>query len=225
MFTDTPNIWTGDELENEQTEIVEVPAEADLVPLPTKEESLAIIETSSISEEHKGLLQSLTEMNEVSKVLTAIRDSETQEQRKSLIRAWSENFITVRFQNNGIVERLKRKLLERLLDNVENLDLETTYQILTSLQDVTSIDAQTAMSQIMGGGSSGGGGNSGPTFNLNIANGDNANATANTMNVGAGPAVTQLKEVAAMNNSLNAWNNVNMPRKEKNVTDAEVIDK
>lgn len=218
MFTDTPNIWTGDELENEQTELVEVPAEADLVPLPTKEESLEIIETSSISEEHKGLLQSLTEMNEVSKVLTALRDNETQEQRKSLIRAWSENFITVRFQNNGIVEKLKRKLLERLLDNVENLDLETTHQILSSLQDVTSIDAQTAMSQIMGGGS-GGGGNSGPTFNLNIANGDNANATANTMNVGAGPAVTQLKEVAAMNNSLNAWNNVNMPRKEKNVTD------
>ena len=33
---------------NEQTELVEVPAEADLVPLPTKEESLAIIKTSSI---------------------------------------------------------------------------------------------------------------------------------------------------------------------------------
>jgi hypothetical protein len=220
MFNDTPNIWTGDDLQEECTEIIETPAEADLVPLPTREESLDIIKGSSITEEHKTLLTSLTEMNEVSKVLATLRDNETQEQRKSIIRAWSENFITVRFQNNGIIEKLKRKLLERLLDNVENLDLETTHQILSSLQDVTSIDAQTAMSQIMGTGAvGGGGGNNSPTFNINVANGDNASATANTMNVGAGPNVSQLKEVAAMNNNLNAWNNVNMPRKEKNVTD------
>lgn len=219
MYEDTPNIWQGDEAEEESLELT--PEEQAIVPLPTKEESLEMIDTSSINDEHKGLLRGLVEMNEVAKVMANLRDSETQEQRKTIIRAWAENFITIRFQNNGIVEQLKRKLLERLLNNIDNLDLETTHQILASLQDVTSIDAQTAMSQIMGTGAIGGGGNSGPTFNLNIANGDNASATANTMNVGTGPAVNQLKEVAAMNNNLSAWNAVNMPRKEKDVTPNE----
>lgn len=222
MYEDTPNIWQGDELDNtENTEIISSEEVNEAVPLPAKEESLDMIDKSSINDEHKGLLKGLVEMNEVAKVMTTLRDNETQEQRKSIIRAWAENFITVRFQNNGIVEQLKRKLLERLLANIDNLDLETTHQILTSLQDVTSIDAQTAMSQIMGTGIGGGGGNTGPTFNLNIANGDNSSATANTMNVNAGPNMNQLKEVAAMNNNLNAWNTVNMPRKEKDITPEE----
>jgi len=220
MFEDTPKIWQdGNE---ESTAIVEKEEEKkEIKPLPSKEECLSIVENSEIDEDNKSMLTALDEMQRVALTLQQITNEETFEMQKSVIKAWSVKFLEARYKNNTIAEDLKRKILKRVIDNVDCLDLETAMTIYKDLTDVSTVDHSSAFSMISGG-TGLTGGNSGPTFNLNIANGDNANATSNTMNVGTGPGINQLKEVAAMNNNLNAWNNVDMPRKEKNVTDADI---
>lgn len=226
MFNDdTPNIWEEDLVEDEKSTSLQTvtPAE-EIAPLPTKEEQLSIIDKADISEEHRGLLSELTEMNEVAKTLATLRDNETVEERKTLIRAWSEAFMTKRLQNNNLAEELKRKLLHRLLDNVDELDLQTTSQIFTGIQEVTSLDAQNALGQIMGGNATPGSGSNGTNITVNVANGDNSSATSNAMHIGSGVDANQLKQVADMGASIKGWSNVEMPRKEKNVTDITATD-
>lgn len=218
---ETPNIWTeGDEILEEN--LPQQTEKENQVPSLTKEEQTSIIETSQINDDHKGLLKSLTEMNEVAKVLANLRDTETQEQRKSIIRAWSESFLEKRLQNNRIAEDLKQAVLHKLLINIDSIDLETALAIFRDIQDVTSVDATNALSSIMG--SSGDSTNSqkGFTFNFNnnIANGQGSTASSNTMSVGSG-APANLKEVAKMSQNLSELYNVKMPRKEKNVTSEE----
>lgn len=224
---DTPKIWNEDDIkyDPETGEILEdYDAPTDIVPVeevavPSIAEQKEIVNNSDVSEEGKSLLGSLIEMNNIANTLTLLRNNETIEQRKTVVTAMCEAFINERMRNNIVAEDLKRKLLERLLVNVDNLDLQTTAQIYNDLHDTSSVDSQQAMTNLNGGNPTMPG-QGGTTFNLNLATGENSMVTANTLN--AQPQqVQQLKEVAALNSSIRAWQNI--PGK-KPIQQAQIVD-
>ena len=225
MANDFPKYWneeTGEILEAETYDNTSqlIPVEED-IPLPTIAEQNEIVAKSSISTENKNLLQGLIEINNVAKTLEAIRSEETQEQRKTVLTAFCESFVGARLRNNLVAEELKRKLLNRLLDNVENLDLELTSRIYVDLQETMAVDLQQASAQINGQ-SAPIGNPAGINLTINNATSEGATITNNTLN--ANPQqVGQLKEVAAMNTSIKAWSNVPLPK--KNTIDAEFEEK
>lgn len=214
MPNDFPKYWneeTGEITETFDNTSQLVPIDEELKPLPTIAEQKDIVNASDISEENKGLLQGLIEINNVAKTLEAIRNEETQEQRKTVLTAFCESFVGARLRNNMVAEDLKRRLLQRLLDNIDNLDLELTSRIYVDLQETMAVDLQQANAQIMGQNAPVGN-QTGTVVNLNLATGENSNVTNNTLN--ANPQqVGQLKEVAAMNTSIKAWSNVPLPKR------------
>ena len=226
MPNDFPKYW-NDETDN-TTEVETFDNTSQLIPieetkpLPTIAEQTKIVAESDISEENKGLLQGLVEINNVAKTLEAIRSEETQEQRRTVLTAFCESFVGARLKNNLVAEELKRKLLNRLLSNIDNLDLELTSRIYVDLQETMAVDLQQANAQIMGQQGAPIGNQTGTVVNLNLATGENSNVINNTLN--ANPQqVGQLKEVAAMNTSIKAWSNVPLPK--KNTIDAEFTEK
>lgn len=226
MPNDFPKYW-NDETDN-ITEVETFDNTSQLVPieetkpLPTIAEQNKIVAESDISEENKGLLQGLVEINNVAKTLEAIRSDETQEQRRTVLTAFCESFVGARLKNNLVAEELKRKLLNRLLSNIDNLDLELTSRIYVDLQETMAVDLQQANAQIMGQQNAPISNPGGINLTINNATSEGASITNNTLN--ANPQqVGQLKEVAAMNTSIKAWSNVPLPK--KNTIDAEFIEK
>lgn len=226
MPNDFPKYWNEETGEITEVETVDntsqlMPIE-EVKPLPTIAEQNKIVTDSDISEENKGLLQGLIEINNVAKTLEAIRSEETQEQRRTVLTAFCESFVGARLKNNIVAEELKRKLLNRLLSNIDNLDLELTSRIYVDLQETMAVDLQQANAQIMGQPGAPIGNPGGINLTINNATSEGATITNNTLN--ANPQqVGQLKEVAAMNTSIKAWSNVPLPK--KNTVDAEFIEK
>jgi len=226
MINDTPRIWndeatfdpeTGEIIEPEQTTDL-VPVEE--VPLPTITEQTDIIKNSDLSDENKELLNSIVELNAICEVMDKTAMTETQEKQKRAIQLICENFLAQRFRNNQTAEQLKHALLLRLLNNIENLDLATTAQIYNDLHDVTSQEAVAAFGQLLGTGAMLPGMNGGTTVNLNLATGEGSSMNVNTLN--AQPQqVQQLKEVAALNTSIRAWQNI--PGKKQPIQ-AQIVD-
>ena len=226
MPNDFPKYW-NDETDN-ITEVETFDNTSQLIPieetkpLPTIAEQTKIVAESDISEENKGLLQGLVEINNVAKTLEAIRSEETQEQRRTVLTAFCESFVGARLKNNLVAEELKRKLLNRLLSNIDNLDLELTSRIYVDLQETMAVDLQQANAQIMGQQGAPVGNPGGINLTISNATSEGATITNNTLN--ANPQqVGQLKEVAAMNTSIKAWSNIPLPK--KNTIDTEFIEK
>lgn len=226
MSNDFPKYWNDET--NNITEVETFDNTSQLIPieetkpLPTIAEQTKIVAESDISEENKGLLQGLVEINNVAKTLEAIRSEETQEQRRTVLTAFCESFVGARLKNNLVAEELKRKLLNRLLDNIDNLDLELTSRIYVDLQETMAVDLQQANAQIIGQQGAPIGNPGAINLTINNATSEGATITNNTLN--ANPQqVGQLKEVAAMNTSIKAWSNVPLPK--KNTVDAEFIEK
>lgn len=230
MSDDLPKMWveeiepncdpvTGEIIETNTQALMPIEEE---MPLPTISEQKNIVNHSSINEENKGMLQALVEMNNVAETLALIRSNESAEQRKTVITAWCENFMNSRMRNNVVAETLKAKLLERLLNNIDNLDLQTTAQIYNDLSDVSNVDAQQAMANINGGAGAIPGQGSGINLTINNATSEGASITTNTLN--AQPQqVGQLKEVVTLNSSIKAWSNIPLPKKK--VIDADFTEK
>lgn len=230
MSDDLPKMWveeiepncdpvTGEIIETNTQALMPIEEE---IPLPTISEQKDIVKNSSINEENKSMLQALVEMNNVAETLALIRSNESAEQRKTVITAWCENFMNSRMRNNVVAETLKAKLLERLLNNIDNLDLQTTAQIYNDLSDVSNVDAQQAMANINGGAGAIPGQGSGINLTINNATSEGASITTNTLN--AQPQqVGQLKEVVTLNSSIKAWSNIPLPKKK--VIDADFTEK
>ena len=221
MSDDLPKYWneeTGEVLDSEivDTQASLMPIE-DVTPLPTISEQKQVVnDDTELSKESKSMLSSLIEMNKVAQTLDAIRSSETAEKRKTVVNAWCEAFISSRMRNNVVAEELKSKLLLRLIDRVDNLDLDTAARIYTDLHDVSNTDASQALAS-MNGEVGYVGNQSGNNINLTINNAtsDGASITNNTLNAGGQP-VAQLKEVSAMNSSIKAWNTIPLPKRKSN---------
>ena len=226
MSNDFPKYWTEEEYDPETGEILQSSNTQELIPieenvpepLTITEQKNIISSANDISTEGKEMLNGLVEINSIANVLAEIDTTETIEKRKTVVTAWCESFINSRMRNNVAAEMLKQKLLERLVNNVHNLDLQTSAEIYRDLTEVSSVDAQQAMANINGGSGAMPGNQTGTVVNLNLATGENSSVTTNTLN--ANPQqVCQLKEVAAMNTSIKAWSNVPLPKKKTIDTD------
>lgn len=209
---DLPKIWEDPD-SIQETLPAEITDEEPIV-LPTIEEQRDILKNSNLSNENKSLIESLITMNEVANVLDQIHSTETAETRRMYLNTLSERFIDSRMRNNQVAEELKQLLLYRLLNNVNNLDLELTARLYNDLHETTNLDAQQAFANVNGGPINGiGNGLGGLNLTINNATSEGASITNNTLN--ANPQqVGQLKEVQAMNASIKGWaGNIPLPKR------------
>lgn len=226
-FKDIPKFWNEitDTEDTSTSEVIEnLPVEQDETPpLPTIQEQKEIVNKSEVNIETKSILNTLIEINDTATILAKIQNDESKEQRNNVIEAIAASFIHRRMMNNERAEQLKFKLIERLSDNIESLDLETVARIYNDLTSVTTVDAQQALAKI-GGGPIGNSGTTGPMFNINVAAGDNANATSNAMQVSTTtqPPIENLKVVSAVAETSKAWGNI--PKPDKNIINIESTD-
>lgn len=221
MSNDFPKYWTEETYDPETGEILDenttelVPVEENLPePLTISEQKSIVSSATDISDKSKNMLSSLIEINAIADTLSQIDTEETIEKRKTVVNAWCQAFINSRMVNNVAAETLKAKLLNRLADNIDNLDLSTSAQIYSDLHSVSSVDAQQAMSSIMGA-ENVSTQSSGINLTINNATSEGASITNNTLN--ANPQqVGQLKEVASLNASLKSWGqNIPLPKKKE----------
>lgn len=212
-FDDTPRIWTGDDvftedLQEESTDLVEVDDTANLMVLPTPEEQETIVAESNLNAENKSVLGALVEINKTAAILAQIQNDETIEMQNKVIQATCTNFIHTRMMNNSVAERLKNKLLNNLIENIDVLDLETQAKIYNDLTEVSSVDAQQAMNKTAGiGGGMPGGNSGGINLTLNNITGDNAGVTQNTLAVNTQAPVQNLDTLNNLSSNLNSWKN------------------
>lgn len=222
MSNDFPKYWTEEEYDPETGKILQSPNTQELIPieenvpepLTITEQKNIISSANDISTEGKEMLNGLVEINSIANVLAEIDTTETIEKRKTVVTAWCESFINSRMRNNVAAEMLKQKLLERLVNNVHNLDLQTSAEIYRDLTEVSSVDAQQAMSALNGnlGNTPQSGG---INLTINNATAEGATVTNNTLNA-TPQQVGQLKEVASLNASLKSWGqNIPLPKKKE----------
>ena len=222
MSNDFPKYWTEEEYDPETGEILQSSNTQELIPieenvpepLTIPEQKNIISSANDISTEGKEMLNGLVEINSIANVLAEIDTTETIEKRKTVVTAWCESFINSRMRNNVAAEMLKQKLLERLVNNVHNLDLQTSAEIYRDLTEVSSVDAQQAMSALNGnlGNTPQSGG---INLTINNATAEGATVTNNTLNA-TPQQVGQLKEVASLNASLKSWGqNIPLPKKKE----------
>ncbi len=212
---DAPKIWTGEvEFEESTVDIIDSPDVTDVAvveqaTLPSVDEQRKIIEESSLNTADKSVLGSLVEINNIYDTLSVIQNDEVKEKRAVVLESICSAFIHSRMTNNAHAEALKFKLLNRLSDNIENLDLQTVSKIYNDLTAVSSIDAQQAGNIAAGMGSAGGvpGAGGGIQVNINNATAEGASITNATANVN-GAGVNHLKETASLNASLKSWGNI-----------------
>ena len=222
---DEPRIWRDEDntipeesydangFSNELVQVEEEPA------LPSISEQKELVQSSQISAENKSILNQLIEINEIANMLKTVNNTEMEEQRSKILDTTCAIFIQQRMQNNMHIEKLKRKVIDRLIDNIDNMDLELANDVLSNITQVTSTDATNAMSSLRGGAVSSSG-MPGIQLNINNATADGAQITTQTLN--AGPQqVQQLKEVATLNSSIRAWQNI--PGKKAPIQ-AEIVD-
>lgn len=217
---DLPKYWneeTGEVIETYPENTAMLMPQEEIVPLPTIAEQQEIVRTSDVNKDNMTMLNSLVEMNKVAEALTALRTTESQEVRRNVLTAWCESFVNSRMVNNVAAERLKAKILEKLTENLDVLDLETQSRIFIDLSEVSAVDMQQA-SAIVNGPMAGGFQSGGTTVNLNLATGENGVVSTQTLNA-TPQQVGHLKEVSQMNAAIKGWNNVAIPRKK--TVDAE----
>lgn len=210
---DTPKIWQDPDLVQENIPAEIIPEE---IELPSIAEQRETITSSNLSNSNKALLESLVTMNEVAQTLDKIRYTETADMRLNYIKMLAENFISSRMYNNHIAEELKRKLIERLLNHVDDLDFELATRLYTDLHETTNLDAQQAFATVSGTSATipGMAGN-GINLTINNATSEGASIMNNTLNA-TPQQVGQLKEVQAMNASIKGWaGNIPLPKRKQ----------
>lgn len=221
--TDLPKYWneeTGEVVETYPENTAALMPQEEVLPLPTISEQTEIVQAAEVNKDNMSMLNSLVEMNKVAETLNALRSTESQEMRRNVLTAWCESFVNSRMINNVAAEKLKARILDKLSENLDVLDLETISRIYNDLHEVSAVDMQQANSMVsgnMGGFPSG----AGTTVNLNLATGENGVVTTQTLNA-TPQQVGQLKEVTQMNTAIKGWSNVALPRKKAVDTEFEL---
>lgn len=218
-YEDTPKIWVED-----TGEVVEYDNTSQLVPtqeeiqLPTIEEQKSILNSSSLSEEDKGILGGIIEVNRVCQLLDQIKAAETAEQRQTVLSIYAENFIMSHLRNNIRAETLKDKLLQRLADNIDNLDLELTSRIFLDLQQTMAPDVAIMNARSQGDSGMNAAMGNGPSINLTVNNAttEGASITNNTMAINGNPQ--QLKDVVGLNKTIKDMQKLSLPRQRGGIT-------
>ena len=220
---DAPKIWKSPEeilAEQQQSQELTVPEEPSVPTLPV-EERLDIIEKEA-SDNDKGILNALVEVSKTANVLKQIDNEELQEGRNLVLKAWYDAFIQNKMQNSHTIEKVIAGLADRLLNNIDSLDLEQTGILIEKLSNVNAIMAQrnpTTLGDPMyaPGGQ--------PAVNLTINNATAEGASINnpTLNVGGRSPVQNLDGLNNLNNAMNGWKGA--PKKVTPVMNTESTEK
>lgn len=224
--SDTPKIWKSpEEIQQEQEQQNNsscelVPQdEYDIVTLPVEEREQII--DAEASNRDKSILHSLVEISKTADVLKKIDNEELQDGRNKVLKAWYDAFIQNKMVNSHKIEEVIAGLADRLLNNIDNLDLEQTGILLEKLSNVNAIMAQRNFSDPSVGMPAGG--QPAPAVNLTINNAAEGSSINNpTLNVGGPSPVKNLDNLSNLNSAMNAWNGA--PRKVHTV-DAESTEK
>ena len=184
----------------------------------TPEEKLEEIENAS--EDHKDLLTALVEINKTADVLKKIDTEESISDRNKVLNIVFENFAQKRYMTNLKIEELKLDLVKSVMDNLDNLDLQTRIDTIEKLHNMTTLDAQKALSNVSRGNNEGmipAGMTPGVNITLNNASGNGSiDSTQNSgpqINLNQGTTPDQLKDVASLNSTLKSWKETGAPRK------------
>lgn len=214
-ISDTPRVWTDEVAQADNTaNLPEIVNEEQMLPELSSEEKKDII-AKEVPEDYKDIFGSLVELSDMAHAIEAIDTDASQQTRKRMLDIITESFIRKRMDTNVKMEDIKRDLLMSVYKNMDQVDILTRFEMLKSLHEMTQVDAQKQI---------GGFTNPMPEYGaspntvVNVVTGQDGQLTTNTVNVGASP-VSDLKNVAKMNESIKAWGN--SPKPIKPVTDVE----
>lgn len=225
--SDQPQLWI-DETEKKEDSLGELTIqdsqEITIVEEMPIEKQKELIEAEA-PDDYKDALTSLVEVSQMTNILEAVDTEKSQYTRRRMLDLLSENFIRKRLSTNEKLESLKLDLLNRVWDNIEQIDLTTSFEMLSRIHEITAMEA----AKPIGGytdpsmvGVPGGLGGATPAVNLTINNATGADSqiTTNSMSIGAKPPVEDLKTVSKLSETVKAWGNV--PKKVQPIVDVEV---
>lgn len=225
--SDQPQLWI-DETEKKEDILGELTIqdsqEITIVEEMPIEKQKELIEAEA-PDDYKDALTSLVEVSQMTNILEAVDTEKSQYTRRRMLDLLSENFIRKRLSTNEKLESLKLDLLNRVWDNIEQIDLTTSFEMLSRIHEITAMEA----AKPIGGytdpsmaGVPGGLGGATPAVNLTINNATGADSqiTTNSMSIGAKPPVEDLKTVSKLSETVKAWGNV--PKKVQPIVDVEV---
>ncbi len=225
--SDQPQLWI-DETEKKEDFLGELTIqnsqEIAIVEEMPIEKQKELIEAEA-PDDYKDALTSLVEVSQMTNILEAVDTEKSQYTRRRMLDLLSENFIRKRLSTNEKLESLKLDLLNRVWDNIEQIDLTTSFEMLSRIHEITAMEA----AKPIGGytdpsmaGVPGGLGGATPAVNLTINNATGADSqiTTNSMSIGAKPPVEDLKTVSKLSETVKAWGNV--PKKVQPIVDVEV---
>ena len=214
-ISDTPRVWTDEVAQADgAANLPETINEEPKLPELSSQEKKEII-AQEVPDDYKDIFGSLVELSDMAHAIEAIDTDASQQTRKRMLDIITESFIRKRMDTNVKMEDIKRDLLMSVYKNMDQVDILTRFEMLKSLHEMTQVDAQKQI---------GGFTNPMPEYGqtpntvVNVVTGQDGQLTTNTVNVGASP-VSDLKNVAKMNESIKAWGN--SPKPIKPVTDVE----
>ena len=222
---DAPKIWKSPEEILAEQEInknqeLMIPEEPSVPTLPI-EDRLQIIDKEA-SDNDKGILNALVEVSKTANVLKQIDNEETQEGRNLVLKAWYDAFIQNKMQNSHTIEKVIAGLADRLLNNIDSLDLEQTGILIEKLSNVNAIMAQRNPTTL-GDPTYGQGGQPAVNLTINNATAEGASINNPTLNVGGRPPVQNLDSLNSLNNAMTGWKGA--PKKVTPVMDVEGTNK
>ena len=211
--SDTPRVWT--EMVDQEENITNLPGVIEEhLPELSSSEKKEIIE-AEVPDDYKDVFGSLVELSDLAHAIEAIDTESSQQTRKRMLDIITESFIRKRMDTNVKMEDIKRDLLMSVYENMNQVDILTRFEMLKSLHEMTQVDAQKQIGGFTNPMPEYG---SSPSTVVNVVAGQDGQLTTNTVNVGTSP-VSDLKNVAKMNETMKAWGN--SPRPIKPVTDVE----
>lgn len=225
--SDQPQIWI-DETEKKEDflgdlTIQENNSVAIVEEVPIEEQKRLIEEEAP--EDYKGALTALVEVSQMTNILEAVDTEKSQYTRRRMLDLLSENFIRKRLSTNEKLESLKLDLINRVWDNIDQIDLTTSFDMLSRIHEITAMEAAKPIGGYtdpsMAGVPSGMGNTPAVNLTINNATGADSQITTNSMSIGNKPPVSDLKTVSKLTETVKAWGDV--PKKVHPVVDAEVV--
>lgn len=219
---DMPKKWT--EMVGEDIDPNTLPAEyEEQVPALSYEEQKELVEQEA-PEEYKDMFGALVEVSNMANLLSKIDTDESQFVRRKMLDIVSEEFIRKRMNTNVKLEDIKLKLINRVAQNIDQLDLTTSYEMAKGIHEMTQGEAQSPIGRYANPSIVPQPGNTGPI--INIATGD---GNINTATVSPNPAPVNninLKDLSRMSEAQKAWGDLKVKKKDEPVIiNTEGVDK
>jgi len=137
---DMPKKWT--EMVGEDVDPNTLPTEyEEQAPALSYEEQKELVEQEA-PEEYKDMFGALVEVSNMANLLAKIDTDESQYVRRKMLDIVSEEFIRKRMNTNVKLEDIKLQLINRVANNIDQLDLTTSYEMAKGIHEMTQGEAQ-----------------------------------------------------------------------------------